>query len=252
MRSELWKLVLVLAAGFGSAGCIVGDGVLAARDNFEETRPFRPGGTFELENTNGPITIATWDEDRVRIEAERAATTERLLEKIEIDVSGEGDRVRVKTRLPRRWPLGTSGSVSYHVTLPRQARLELETVNGRVEVEGISGEVRASTVNGRVEITRTAGAIEASTVNGSIEVSYDEADADGHHSFSTTNGSVTLYLPADVSGRFEARTVNGSIRTDFPLEVKGRIGKRLEGRLGDGRGSYEIHTVNGSVKIRES
>jgi DUF4097 and DUF4098 domain-containing protein YvlB len=252
MRSELRNLVLVAVAGLGSAGCIVGDAVLAARDSFEETRPFEPGGTFELENTNGSITIATWDEGRVRIEAERAATTERMLEKIEIDVSGEGDRVRVKTRLPRRWAFGASGSVSYHVTLPRKARLELQTVNGRVAVEGVSGEVRASTVNGRVEITRTAGEVEASTVNGSIEVAYDEADADGHHSFSTTNGSVTLYLPADVSGRFEARTVNGSIRTDFPLEVKGRIGKRLEGRLGDGSGSYEIRTVNGSVKIRQS
>ena len=196
--------------------------------------------------------MATWDENSVRIEAEKAAPNERLLRKIDIDISGEGDRVRVKTRLPKGVWFGRPGQVSYYITLPRQARVEVETVNGRVRVEGIEGEVRASTVNGSVDVSKTDGEIEASTVNGSIKASYGKADPEGRHIFSTTNGSVTLYLPADASGRFEARTINGSISTDFPLEVQGRLKKRLRGRLGDGGARYEIKTVNGSVKIRES
>jgi hypothetical protein len=44
--------------------------------------------------------------------------------------------------------------------------------------------------------------------------------------------------------------VNGGISTDFPLTVSGRIGgRRLQGRLGDGRARFDLRTVNGSVKI---
>jgi len=207
MRFKGLDIALLLLAGALTSGC-VGHDVLAAKDSFEETRPLEPGGTFRLQNTNGRVTVTCWDESRVRIEAERAAASERALEAIEIDVRGGGDRVEVTTRLPRGFLFGHAGAVEYHVTLPRQARLEIETVNGRVSIEGITGSVSATTVNGSIEI-------------------------------------------ADASGEVEASTVNGSSRTDFPLEVTGRLCKRLEGRLGDGRGRYEIETVNGSVRIRE-
>jgi DUF4097 and DUF4098 domain-containing protein YvlB len=251
MRLKSLDVGLLLLAGALASGC-VGHGELTARDSVEETRPLEPGGTFRLQNTNGRVTVTTWDESQVRIEAERAAATERGLDEIEIDVRGEGDRVEVTTRLPKALLFGHAGSVEYHVTVPRLARLEIETVNGRLSIEGVTGSVNASTVNGSLEITDASGEVEASTVNGSIKTHIEKTDPTGRNSFSTVNGSVTLYLPADVSGTFDAHTVNGSIRTDFPLEVTGRWGKRLEGRLGDGRGHYEIETVNGSVRIRES
>jgi hypothetical protein len=244
---------LLCLAGLLATGCVPGYGSLAARDSFEETRAFDPGGRFEVANVNGEVRVATWEREEVRIEAELRAVSQDQLERIKIEVEGEGDQVLVHTRLPRGGFFGNGGGVvNYHITLPRHARLDVTTVNGRVSIEGVSGQVKASTVNGGVEIADVSGEVRASTVNGSIKTRFHAADADGHHQFETTNGSVTVTLPADVSGRFEARTVNGSISTDFPLEVEGRLfKKRLEGRLGDGRASYEIATVNGAVSIRK-
>jgi DUF4097 and DUF4098 domain-containing protein YvlB len=250
LRSWARAAAVALVAAFALPGCLLGDVALAARDGFEETRPFDEGGTFRLENVNGRVRIATWDEPRVRIQADKAAANESLLQSIEIAVEGEGDRVEVRTRLPYRL-LGSSGRVDYDVTLPRQARVDVHTVNGRLSVEGITGRTEVSATNGRIEIDRVSGDVEASTVNGGIEARYDEVAPGGEHRFSTTNGAVTLELPADVTGRFEARTVNGSIRTDFPLDVTGKLGHRLEGRLGDGPGSFDVRTVNGSVRIRK-
>ncbi len=250
MRALL-KIILLVVVTSLSPGCFIEDVALTARDHFEETRPFEPGGTFRLENVNGTVTIATWDQPSVRIEAEMAANNEEALDAIEIEVEGEGDRVEVITHLPRsRYFFGSGGKVEYNITLPAQARVHVETVNGKVNVEGISGQVRASTVNGSVELTEIAGEGEASTVNGSIKTTFYEVDPDGRNRFSSTNGSVTIYLPRNISGEFDASTVNGSIKTDLPLEVSGRFGHRhLQGRVGEAGGSFDIDTVNGSVRI---
>jgi DUF4097 and DUF4098 domain-containing protein YvlB len=254
MRSLLIRITPLLAVLPALSGCFLEEAALAAHDRLEETRSFEPGGTFRLENINGSVTVETWEQDQVRIEAEKSATSDRSLDAIKIEIDGEGDLVEVRTRVPRRRSIfGSIGKVDYLIRLPAQARVEVETVNGKLYIEGIAGRVRASTVNGTVEIQDLSGEAEASTVNGGIEASYREADPDGRHHFSTTNGGVRLTLPPNVSGRFEASTVNGSIRTDFPLEVHGRFGgRRLDGRLGEGRGSFDINTVNGSVTIDKS
>ena len=246
------RAVAVLAL-FALSGCGWEAMGLGARAHFERTVALEPTGTFRLENVNGKVKVEPWDRAEVRIEAEKPASSEDYLDEIQIEVQGEGDRVEVRTRFPRRpFFLGGHGQVAYTIHLPAQARVELRTVNGGVEVDGMGAAVRANTVNGSVRITETAGAVDAGTVNGSIRVEYRRAALEGEHRCSTTNGSVTMYLP-DAAGELDVQTVNGSITTDFPLEVKGKIGgRRLEGRLGSGRATFRIRTVNGSVKLLRS
>ena len=44
--------------------------------------------------------------------------------------------------------------------------------------------------------------------------------------------------------------MNGGITTDFPLQVQGKfMGKRIEGKLGNGGTRIEISNVNGAVRI---
>ncbi len=221
------------------------------RESYEQTIPFDLGGHFRVENVNGDITIDTWNEASVRIQAEKVADSMEALRKIEIIVEGEGDRVEVKTRLPRSLFGGGSRQVDYHITLPAEAIVDAATVNGHVDIQGIHGQVEASTVNGGVEVYDVAGTVDISTTNGSIKARYVEA-GDGHHRFSTTNGSVTLYLPAEAGGELEVETVNGSISSDFPATVERMSKRHLKGTFGGGGGFFEINTVNGSVKIRKN
>jgi hypothetical protein len=248
MRLRDAVLPLLIPAAF--AGCDVAAMGPTARENVSETRRLDPQGTFTLENTNGAVIVETWDQPSVSIEAEKVAP-EGQLEHVRIEIRGEGDRVDVVTRQPRStW--GRSGKVEYHIKVPAQARVEVETTNGSVRVRGTAGALKASSTNGAVEISDAAGAVEAETTNGSIRADFRRAPADGWNRFSTTNGAVSLTLPADVSGQFEASTVNGGITTDFPLQVSGRTGgRRLRGQLGEGKARFDVRTVNGSVKIRK-
>jgi hypothetical protein len=249
----LVKVAIVLCGALSSATCIDGSGFPGVHDTVVETRALDPGGVFTLQNVNGRVTVATWSEPRVRIEAEKTASSEGRLRELRIEIDGEGRRVDVRTRMPGGWLFGGGGGrVQYRITLPEGARVRVGTVNGNVEVTGVAGELRASTTNGSVEVTDAAGEVEASTVNGGIRARYRAVDPEGRHSFSTTNGSISVSIGQGAGGRIEARTVNGSIENDLPLESTERATRRrLEGRLGKGNGSLQLRTVNGSIHLRK-
>jgi hypothetical protein len=243
--------VFVGLAALAGAGCDTGHARgPRTTQSVVETRPLDPGGTFRLENTNGYVEVHTWAEPRVKIEAEKSGSR-WTVENTRVEILGEGDRITVETRQPRQqWMFGRSGKVDYHVTVPENARVEIETTNGRVRIEGATGRVRAATTNGGVEVDDAAGIVEASSTNGGVKVAFRRSPAEGESRISTTNGSVTLTLPPDASGAFEASTVNGGINTDFPLTVSGGVGgRRLRGQLGEGRARFELRTVNGGVRI---
>ncbi len=241
----LAALALSACGGFPSAP-------LSARDVVEETRALEPDGRFELENVNGEITLRTWSRDEVRIEAERAATNEEALGEIEVDIEGEGREVRVKTRYPKRKSWlggGHRGKVDYEVTVPRGAEVRLKTVNGHVDVEGLTGDLRVESVNGGLELADLEGEVQAETVNGGIQAGFDRVPREGKHRFKTVNGGIEVSLPEGTGGRLKAKTVNGGIDCDLPLEVTTRKKRRLEGRLGPGNGIFEFDTVNGGVTV---
>jgi hypothetical protein len=241
---------LVLAAAVASPACIDG-GILPAHDTVKETRALDHGGSFELDNVNGRVLVSTWSEPEVRIEADKAASSRRMLHRLSVQVEGQGSLVRVHTQYPRHpWFLGGGGRVDYKVTVPADARVRVKTVNGRVEVDGVASEVHASTTNGSVEVKDAGGAVVASCVNGSVTAGYRSRPVDADTRLSTTNGSVTLWLPEGTGGRLEAETVNGSVESDLPLQSTDRSSRHhLVGRLGDGRGSIELNTVNGSIRV---
>jgi DUF4097 and DUF4098 domain-containing protein YvlB len=217
----------------------------SVREDFERVVPFDPGGTFRIENTNGTIDVETWNESSVKIEAEKKAKDEDALADLEISIEGSGDSVTVETIHHRK---RDRGQVNYHILLPAEARVSVQTANGAVTVTGIRGRVEARSVNGGVTVEDIAGDIEAETVNGAIRASYSQV-ADGAQRFSTTNGSVRVYLPSDAGGAIDAETVNGAIDVDFPVTLTRMSRRHMKGTFGAGASSFEIETVNGSVKL---
>jgi len=69
-------------------GLSVAPSLAKERESFEQTIPFNFGGTFSVENINGSITIETWNEGSVRIQAEKKADSYEDLQRIEIIIQG--------------------------------------------------------------------------------------------------------------------------------------------------------------------
>ena len=144
-------------------------------------------------------------------------------------------------------------SVHFTVHVAKGVKVDMNTVNGSVDVQGATASVDAETVNGRVEVATASGPVTARTVNGEVRASIAHlAKSDEPLELESTNGSVELEAPADLSADVDAETTNGGIETDFPLTIsKGLVGKHVHGTVGQGGRRVELHTTNGSVRLRK-
>jgi DUF4097 and DUF4098 domain-containing protein YvlB len=247
LRNSAILVLLIFPAAL--SGCVYKSLANRESDFFEQTLPLPKGGSFYLENVNGSITVETWDQSSVIIEAEKKAPTFQDLDEIQIEVREEGDRIEVKTRYPHWGKFrNTRGEVIYRITLPEEVHAELKSVNGRIRVSGVCRDLRVDTVNGGIEIKDAHGAVHATTVNGGIRAMLREP-SEGNCRFSTTNGGITVEVSEYINARFEGHTVNGGIHTDLPLSVTGKAGKRLSGRIGNGDRRIQLNTVNGGISL---
>ena len=153
MKLSTWLTVALVSASVTRAP----DASAKAREDFEKVVPFSSGGHFSIKNDNGSITIKTWNENSIRIEAEKTAKNEEYLKDIEIHVEGSGDSVSVETVHHRR---NNRGSVSYTITLPVEANVDARTANGSVNVKGVHGHLEVRSVNGTLKLEDIAGDIE--------------------------------------------------------------------------------------------
>ena len=144
-------------------------------------------------------------------------------------------------------------SVDFVVRVPDGVRVDVSTVNGGLEVTGVTNDVRANTVNGSITARSAGGPVRAQTVNGSINVSMGALGNTDDLEYETVNGSVTISLPANFGAQLELSTVNGHVSTDFPITVSGTLSnRRIRGTVGDGKTRLRASTVNGSVSLRKN
>ena len=143
-------------------------------------------------------------------------------------------------------------AVRFTVQLPRNVPVDASTVNGELQIDGVSAPVDAKTINGRVAVNTSTGPVNATTINGSIEANM-EALTSGDMHLTTVNGSVSAGLPREINANIDAQTVNGRVETDFPVKVVGKISPRhLRGTIGNGGATLKLVTVNGSITLHEA
>jgi DUF4097 and DUF4098 domain-containing protein YvlB len=219
-------------------------------EDFKETRNLAAGGELNLENINGNVEIEGWDRDEVEINYTKRSRSQEGLDRMEVLIEENGDRLSISTEYKKSSGRNNNGAVDFTVYVPRGAALELDLVNGNLDVKGHEGSINADLVNGNLT-AELAGEAELGTVNGSLDVTLNAMQATGRYELSSVNGGLTLRLPAGAGARVEAETVHGSISNDFGMEVdKGRyVGKSLRGKIGDGGADIELSNVNGSIKI---
>ena len=236
------------------------------REKFEQTYAVEKGGEVFLINSNGSVTVSSWDKNEVQVFAEKVVRSDRrgeaeeIIKEIQIEVTHDGNYLKIKTDAPkfanRFWNAifgdDVSVAVNYRLQVPQDLKLEVSNVNGSVEIAEISGEIRAISTNGRVEMTRCKGVVDVKTTNGAINVELLEVTENPEMLFKTTNGSITVVFPEELSAEIDASTTNGSIRTDFPITVQGEVSRRkLRGVINDGGGRIDMRTTNGSITIRQ-
>lgn len=153
-------------------------------------------------------------------------------------------------------------------TVPAEAIVEVSTVtDGRISVEGISGEVTASNVNGPVRVVGAHDCKSLNSVNGRLDIAF-AGEPHGDCRFETVNGDITLTLPDGAGFDAAINLFNGKVISDIdvmpiaiPAKVEqvmedGRYRYRIEQpaglRLRNGGPTFSFSSLNGDIRIRKN
>ena len=108
--------------------------------------------------------------------------------------------------------------IDFEVFMPSSLKLQLSTINGDVELIGISGPMEISTINGEVD----------------------------------------LHLDPNQKADLEMSSINGTFYTNFDLDIKNRkdnlckIGGDVHTQLNGGGRTIALETINGAIYLRKA
>lgn len=223
-------LILVLA--------LVVAGSAWAQESVDRRLAASKAGLVEIDNVAGSVTVAGWDSDEVWVTGTLGKGTERL------EFSSAGDRTVIRVVLPQH-SRNVDGSF-LEVRLPKQSRLDIETVSADIEVEGVFGREDVQSVSGSIAVRGVPSELVAETVSGElgVDVGTDRVRLE------SVSGDIEVKR---VTRELEAETVSGTIsaRGESPASldletVSGRI--RYEGGLAKGA-RCAASTVSGEVEL---
>ncbi|WP_213413813.1 DUF4097 family beta strand repeat-containing protein [Xylanibacillus composti] len=250
--------------------------------------------TISVTNHNGDILIVASDIQEIAVDATVIVSkvgreeAERVAEGVEIAID-EGDvlAVQVKSGTYKAFGVAIRPKVNLQVTVPASMAQELQAVtangkitvsdlhsegglsmqstngsltaeritgevsatvtNGAVKLMNIEGAVHAMSTNGQVVIEEVAGAVQASSTNGRVDIR--SSTVGGDWKASTTLGALSVSLPEDgdfvLFGKVGAV---GSMTNELGLELDNR---EIHGSFGSGRYRVELETSVGSLSIHK-
>jgi len=148
---------------------------------------------------DGPITVHGWDKAEVMYTATKHGEDEEQLKEVMIETDQQGPAVSVVAKSN-----DDSGWVALDVFVPRNSSVHVSSEDGRLTLQGVSGELILRTGDGSIEITDSQGQLKVSSGDGHIHITNFEGQVDAR----TSDGSILL------DGRFTslaAITRDGSI-----------------------------------------
>jgi len=249
--------------GDGDGGDLFGRG-REVGDEWSYRALLKPNQQVWIRNTNGPIEVVAGTGDSLEIHVEKSwrnsdpqsvqlvpVLTERGLTVCAL-WDARDRRCNEGGDYKMNGVKKNDVAVRFTVQLPRNVSVDVSTVNGGLEIGGVSAPVQAATINGRIDVSTSTGPVQATTVNGSIEANMQSLTS-GDVRLTTVNGSVSAGLPTHINANIDAETVNGRVQTDFPVKIVGKISPRhLRGTIGTGGATLKLITVNGSITLHEA
>ncbi len=212
------------------------------KQSFETTKtervPFLPGGTIQLENSYGYLTVEGWDTPEVEVtvtkstgrffEPGQKADAERRFEEIHVAAERRTDKeFDISTTVPARHNFISSVlpsrriivtmpvhskrgvTVEYTVHVPRDSRLVVHHDNGYVWVSDVTGDIEVDSHTGDMIVMlpdTVPYSIDARTRLGSVS-----SDFTGKGRYSLLLGNRFAYAGQAASRRVHLRMGRGSI-----------------------------------------
>ncbi len=278
-----------------SAAVLIAAAVFAPAANAEEwTKSYTVSGraNVHVDTNDGSVRVTTGDTKQVELRVIYNGYT--LDKNLRIESKQDGDRVELSARETNHWNwnfgVHINRGLRLEVRMPKDADLNVDSGDGSVEAQAVTGNVDIHTGDGHIKVEGAKGQIRLRTGDGSIEGrALDgkiEADTgDGHvtldgrfdtltirtgdgsinahaqpgsrvissWSIRTGDGSVDLTLPGDLNANIDASTNDGRISLGIPVTVEGQFSNsQIHGKMNGGGQPVTIHTGDGSIRLNRT
>ena len=222
----VWMTIMAAAVG------------AAAQQAVEERMVASPDGLVEISNISGSVRVQGWDRAEVEVTGTLGRGTERL------EFEGRSGRTVVKVIVPR-FASNLRGS-DLVVRVPAGSRLEVSGVSADIRVDGVAGILELETVSGSIAVAGSPVSVEAKSVSGALELEVAAAPVEAK----TVSGPIRIL---GARGVLSAATVSGGIhgvgegldRAEFST-TSGKI--VVQGGL-NRQGRMTIRSVSGGVDL---
>jgi len=202
----------------------------------EVTKSFTVSGraNVRVETNDGSVRVTSSTTKQVEFRVDYQGY--ELSKDLRVDAHQDGDKVQLTARVTGHWGFSwghNSRRLHIEVRMPREADLQVQTGDGSVQVESISGTVNVHTGDGAVKANSLSGSIDLHTSDGGIAVENLKGDI----RLRTGDGSIEAH---ELDGKVEADSGDGHIR------IAGRF-DALNVKTGDG--SVDTRVLPGSKMV---
>jgi hypothetical protein len=234
-----------------------------------DTKNFTVTGTPQVtvQTFDGTVTVRAWDKNEVSCAITKRAGDEDSLRRISVESGQNGNSVSINAKYSkaRRTSADEGGLVNLEIYVPKSTNLTVGSGDGRLNVEGVAGELQAKTGDGSVFVTDSSGRLKVETGDGSIRVEGYSGEANVHTgdgrivlrgkfnqlTAQTGDGSISLELPSDANATIE--TIGDSVYNDGLGTEETNSSKNIRRwRVGSGGNLLKLHTGDGKIVLRRS
>jgi DUF4097 and DUF4098 domain-containing protein YvlB len=222
------------------------------------SKDIRPNARISIQNVKGEVTVTAWEKNQVQVSGtlgEGARPLELEGDERNVDIRVEGDEKK------GRWfSWGNDSSMQptiLNVRVPRGVDVDINVVSapvsidgldgGRIDVESVSGRVRANlrspdvsmqTVSGTIDLAGRAGKADLQTVSGDITApsvgeKVDAQTVSGRMtigggpwkeaSFSTVSGDTQINGGLIHGGKIDVDSMSGDVQLQLPPDTSARL-----------------------------
>jgi Putative adhesin len=239
---------------------------------------------------DGSVNVTTGDTKEVELHVEYRGY--ELAKTLHIDSRQVGDEVELTARVLNkfRFSLGQTTKLHIEVRMPKDGDLHVETGDGSIKANGLSGtvdlhsgdgSVTVNALNGVVRLHTGDGTIDGSNLDGNCEAfsgdgsiglsgrfdvlraksgdgsinvhALQGSKLDSEWNIGSGDGSIDVTLPSGLPLDIDASTSDGRIRSEIPITVEGLVSNsRVRGKMNGGGQTLTIHSGDGSIHLKQA
>ena len=243
----LCLVLLFVFTGFGFTQN--NEAIVVDQRQITKTYDMEKGGFLNVDNKTGDVRVTGWNSSKIEINIYNRSRWDDF--EVYVDKRNKSFYIEIdyphRDRYDRWGRSNNAGSVTLEIKVPRETELKLYSMNGSVDVKDIDSNVDAEALNGGVEVRGIKGVVDAHSTNSRVEVFDITGDVDAH----STNSRVIV---RNTGGDVRAKSINSSVEVvngNAERVEASSVNSSVEVELGNvsPRGSYEVRSTNGSVRL---